>query len=353
MSEFISSPTVSWCWMQNLNDDSGSFVLLVSSILMLYGYLVSNKRRLWAILLVNSISGILGILIQSAFKSFNNDLTIVSSVISPCNKVVSDDAQRVLGILLGVNEFFWYLNEISTVLYAFLKIETVTSSTLPVTVSRIIRYALLFWATSYFPLRVYIGYLRATHHVVFDADIMYAHGYAYISWGVMELVILGMLVHAVLFVKSEGVNGKSMVAMVLSSSVFRLLLISLNQVAIAFVARYAIIRDQIQNYEPLSVVNLFIWLARGVYPAILLMDILSTQSLLFHSVPPEEGRQSDTERSKKSSWNTDYSSGISTGIRKSESIPESSQNKETIMSLKPVSISFESERYIKSKIPSD
>ncbi|KAJ1557729.1 hypothetical protein HK096_005670, partial [Nowakowskiella sp. JEL0078] len=255
---------------------------------MLYSYIISNKRRLWTILLVNSISGIAGILIQSAFLAFNNDLTTVSIDIATCNNVLTDSSQKVLGAFLGVNEIFWYLNETTTVLYAFVKLETITTTTLPLKVTQLLRVVIGIWLIAYMPLRGYIGYLRASHHAKWDNDIAVAHSFAFISWGLVEFVIFGMLMQAITYtyLYDSTKHVTSIIVRVLSSSVLRLFIISVNQIFIAIISRF-----QIEKFTSLSVFDLAIWLIRGIYPMILLMDVLSTQNLLFNS--SEKDRNGD------------------------------------------------------------
>ncbi|KAJ3122465.1 hypothetical protein HK098_002803 [Nowakowskiella sp. JEL0407] len=277
-SSAIQPVSFSECWLSALSGDRGAWTLLSASLLIVYGrlYLFIRSKILNFPVFhkKNAISGTCGIIIQTAFAAVNVAPDHIIPSTAGCNNLLTPSGQSAIGVMLGVNELFWFLNETSIVLYSFFKVETVTSVTMGKVPKLVLRCIMAVFVVGYLPLRIYIGYLRTSHHTTWDVDIGYAHGFAFTSWAFVELVIMGMLFQAAFYAKKETQSASQIIGTIFSSSILRLMIISLNQIAIAIVTR-------IPTNPSLGVFENCLWLIRGVYPMILMFDILSTRSLLF------------------------------------------------------------------------
>ncbi|KAJ3118758.1 hypothetical protein HK098_005840 [Nowakowskiella sp. JEL0407] len=288
-------PTFASCFTSALNFDLGSWSLLAASIIIVYGYILSNKKFLWQILLVNGISGTLGIIIQTSFLAVHWDPNSTHPNLLRCNDIAptGSTVRDVLNVFLGINEMFWYLNEITIVLYSFFKIETVTSVTIPRRYGLVLRAVMLVFVIAYLPLRIVIGIIRRRDDARWNDAIADAHAYAFSSWGFVELIIIGMLIQAAVYAKRESQNASNIITTIFSSSILRLLIISVNQIAIAIATRF-------KSTESLEDFKNCLWLIRGAYPMIMLFDILSTQTLLV-----ERSRNNSNRRSNFQTYDLD------------------------------------------------
>ncbi|KAJ3122466.1 hypothetical protein HK098_002804 [Nowakowskiella sp. JEL0407] len=268
-----SAKTFSQCWLAALGNDRGAWTLLSASVLMAYSYTLSNRKFLWNILLVNAISGIIGIIVQTSFTAVNVVDAKASVSNRGCNDIYPKDgsAQAALGYMLGTNEAFWYLNEVS------IKVETVTKVTLARPIGLALRALMGAFVIAYLPLRIFIGYLRTKNHTDWDDEIGRAHAFAFIAWGLAELIIAGMLMQAAIYAKDQA-SVLQIIRTIFSSSIFRLLVISINQICIVIVS--LIPKPAGKKYDAESVFEDVLWLIRGIYPMIMIVDILSTQTLL-------------------------------------------------------------------------
>ncbi|KAJ1546916.1 hypothetical protein HK096_004493 [Nowakowskiella sp. JEL0078] len=249
----------SQCWL-NANDGT-AWVMLSSSIMMLYGFLLSNRKLMWKILLFHSVSGIVAQLIQVTYLANSN-----------CKLGYS------LDILLGFNEVSWFINEATIVLYSFFKAETVTYVILPKTVNIILRVLLGIYLFACVAIRIYVGYIHARDKVLWNNLIGANLGISYLASAAIDVVVIAMLIVAASkYVRAEN-SRSSAINIIFRSSVLRLIVMNVVQITLAVVVL-------IPNPSPsLVTFRSVIWLIRGLFTMILLFDIQSTHSLLVQKL---------------------------------------------------------------------
>ncbi|KAJ3417606.1 hypothetical protein HDV05_000063 [Chytridiales sp. JEL 0842] len=251
-------PTFDICYMHAVSGGL-QFTTLLGCSLIFYVFSFSKREVLWQILLVHAISGFAGTLIESAY-----------SALGLCALSTSG-----LAWLLAVNEINWVLHEATTVYYSLIK-TTVIFTSRP-TLKKVLNYFMLTLFLLFAGLRANIGRLRYSFNTLQNEDIRHAHSYAFIVWGVADLIIVTLLVINVrdIVSKSYGSGGGRLVQTLLNSSIPRISIIFFNTLCIVVVG-------QIQNPNPtLKNFNSFLWLLKGGFPIILLLDILMTKSMLI------------------------------------------------------------------------
>ncbi|KAJ3327843.1 hypothetical protein HDU76_011027, partial [Blyttiomyces sp. JEL0837] len=208
--------------------------------------------------LVHAISGFMGELIEDAYiGTVNCELT-----------------NPIFAYLLLFNEINWTLHESSTVYYSFIKTRIVIINK---TVEKAMEITMIVLFVAFVALRANIARLRFTHNVLMDDDIRTAHSYAYIAWGFADLVVLVLLVWNVLDQMRNLSNaGGRMVKTLMHSSVPRIGVIFINTLCIVITSYIESGDTTLQNF------SVFLWLVKGTYPIILLLDILMTRFLLYN-----------------------------------------------------------------------
>ncbi|KAI8821724.1 uncharacterized protein EV422DRAFT_429647 [Fimicolochytrium jonesii] len=266
------------CWLDSI-DTGMNWVQLVGCTMVMYGYLISNRRGLWTIVLAHGAAGFLGTIMESAFIA--ND---------KC-----EGATRV-GLILGFNELNWITNEIATVYYSLCKIEVIITQD---TYRRYLRYFMGVLALIFTGFRMNIGILRVRDNVTGNPAISEAHSWAFIIWGIADLLIFFMLVGKTYMdihdaKQQQNIRGAGDLIMTLmKSSLLRLIIICANTLAIVVVG-------QIKNPTPtLAGFNQFLWMIKGTYPIILLFDILTTQAIIKTTVNSRvKSQNSASDKSK-------------------------------------------------------
>ncbi|KAJ3417605.1 hypothetical protein HDV05_000062 [Chytridiales sp. JEL 0842] len=259
--QFTPGPnnTFDVCYMQAVSGGM-QWATLVGCFLIFYCYWLSRGEVLWNVLLVHAISGFVGTLIEDAFIGAG-----LCAIQNPS-----------LAIMLAVNEVNWTLHEGTTVYYSFLKTAVIITS------QRAKRAAVLFLFLLFLVFagcRAYIGFLRFTQNMLTSPEIEAAHAYAYISWGIADLMILVLLCWNVwVHVKASGKGGSSkVITTLMMSSVPRIAVIFFNTLSVVITGAF---HNSSKGNRTLSNFTTLIWLIKGTYPFILLMDMIMTKSMI-------------------------------------------------------------------------
>ncbi|KAJ3225507.1 hypothetical protein HK099_006645 [Clydaea vesicula] len=116
---------------------------------------------------VHAITGLLGVLIESAFNA---------------KKITNPDEN--FSLLLGFNEINWIINESFIVAYSYMKLETAVFNE---SLKKALRITLGFIFVPFAKLRINIGVLRVQFNVTNNEQISFAHSLAFIPWGFAEV----------------------------------------------------------------------------------------------------------------------------------------------------------------------
>jgi len=262
----MSSATNSYdiAWLQPISGGMqwyelvGGFMIFYCASVLYRG---GTKDMVWKILLVNAASGIIGTLFETAF--------IAGRAIGNTN--------TNLAYLIAFNEINWILHESTVVLYSYWKtMIVVDGNRIGSRVKNIFNAIMILIFAVFAALRINIGRLRFGHNTLGDQDISDAHSYAFLAWGAADLIIIGLLVWNVIdYVKTSGANTTAIVKAILTSSIPRITIIFLNTIAIVVVG-------QIHSTDAhLGAFNQFLWLVKGTYPTIMLVDVLMTKEALI------------------------------------------------------------------------
>ncbi|KAJ3191893.1 hypothetical protein HK101_007307 [Irineochytrium annulatum] len=251
--------TFDQCWMQPISGGL-QWSTLVGTTLILYCYAFSKGELLWRVLFFHAISGFCGMLMETSFSAA---------------RVCGNDNPALAAIIL-VNEVNWIVHEATTVLYSFIKTAVILTSD---SVKRTFQILMLVLFVIFAVLRVNIGRLRFSHNALMDNDIEQAHSYAFVVWGLADLIIMVLLVWNVHehITRSANQRSSAVLTTLMSSSVPRIAVIFFNTLAIVIIGQLFSTNPVVLN------INSFVWLVKGAYPAILLLDILLTRSLLQDS----------------------------------------------------------------------
>ncbi|KAJ3135951.1 hypothetical protein HK101_004073, partial [Irineochytrium annulatum] len=226
--------------------------------------------------MLHAVSGFAGTLMETAFSA------------ARC----SGNYDGNFAYIILFNEINWIVHESSTVLYSYMKTcVIITSEGMRNMVSIGMGSLFLIFAG----LRANIGRLRFTQDTLGSESISAAHSYAFIVWGTADFIILCLLVYFVRdHVKNSSTGsgkGPSLMMTLFKSSVPRIGIIFFNTFAIVIVGQYY----NSTNLR-LGTFNSYLWLCKGAYPAILLLDVLMTKSLLIEAKTKSNQNQS-TNRS--------------------------------------------------------
>ncbi|KAJ3247870.1 hypothetical protein HDU78_002951 [Chytriomyces hyalinus] len=250
------------CWMNQMN--GLQWVELVGGALILYCYCLTTtseaKGYMWRTLLACGVSGICGILMETAFAAAND-----------CGNTDPN-----LAYIIAFNEINWIIHEVTVVLYSLFKsLSVITNHALKNSVYMIMAVLGVIFAA----LRINIGVNRFKFNMLGNHEISVAHSWAFISWGIADLVIIVLLVMSTLtYMKNDaGSNIGGAFKTILTSSIPRIFVIFINTICIVIVGQF-------MNPSPtLSNFNHFLWWVKGTYPLIMLIDILLTKDLLMKS----------------------------------------------------------------------
>ncbi len=142
---------------------------------------------------------------------------------------------------------------------------------------RVVKAFLFLTFLAFAACRINIGALRVYASQVKNADIALAHSYAYICWGLADLVILGLLIaNAYHLQKNSTGAAKQRITVILTSSIPRIGVIIANTLVIVVIGNIPE-----SNYSDATRnMNTLCWMMKGVYPLVLLIDMLMTKESL-------------------------------------------------------------------------
>ncbi|KAI8901438.1 hypothetical protein BC833DRAFT_577723 [Globomyces pollinis-pini] len=248
-----------------------AWVQTTGCIYIIYGFFISNQMPIWRILLAHGVSGLIGIFIENCFvasKLANPDLNIA--------------------FLLGINEIMWIIHEASTVYYSFVKLQI---AILDPKHKRVLRGILGILFLGFSGCRINIGRLRVMANLTMNTEIAAAHSYAFIFWGLADIVIFGLLAYNI-YAQISVVNHSTMhlVVTLLKSSVPRLLVLVVNTLLIVIIGQISDPNSNIKN------LNSLVWAIKGTYPIILLFDIHTTKDMLIHAASNISHRTGQTQQ---------------------------------------------------------
>ncbi|KAI8903171.1 hypothetical protein EDD86DRAFT_278861 [Gorgonomyces haynaldii] len=264
-------PSFATALLWNLNSGS-AWVEMVGALMLLYGFVLSNKKGLWKVLFVQGITSFLGVYMQNVFQA----------------QLQASNAKG-WGMLLAFNEINWILNSGAVIVYSLIKLQPVVQNQLYI---RIIQAVIGVLLLGYSVLRVYIGILRAQIDLADSPLILQAHSYAFIFWALADVVLLALLIYnTVILVKKRGLLEESQVLSktILSSSIPRFLVIILTTFLITIIGQLLVANPTSQALNDWATVG---WMLKGTYPLILLFDMLSTRELLIMNFEATISKQS-------------------------------------------------------------
>ncbi|KAI8619595.1 hypothetical protein BC830DRAFT_1103639 [Chytriomyces sp. MP71] len=264
--------TFELCWMTSINSGL-NWSQLTGCFFLLYCFVFADKKLLWNVLLAHALTGFAGILVETLFSALR------------CN----GNSDPKLAYLLALNEINWIIYEASTVLYSYIKTRTAIRSRMT------LKFFNGFMTAAFFifiALRANIGYLRFSSNTLMNASISRAHSYAFIVWGTSDLTIFGLMIYWT-WNQMQKENVFENVSLLTFNSIFTrvqeplgkiLVKSSLPRITILCVNTFSIV-ILAQIREPLSAIqssfNMFVWMVKGTYPAILMLDILLTKEMLI------------------------------------------------------------------------
>ncbi|KAI8618434.1 hypothetical protein BC830DRAFT_1108980, partial [Chytriomyces sp. MP71] len=150
---------------------------LIGCFFIFYCYLFAEKKPIWNVLLVVGITGFVGGLVETLFQALR----------------CAGNTDPNVAYLIAFNEINWIIYEASTVLFSYIKASTVIIN------ERVRTAANVFMAVAFVifaGLRINIGRLRFAHNRLKDAEIGQAHSYAFIIWGITDLLIFFIMMYA-------------------------------------------------------------------------------------------------------------------------------------------------------------
>ncbi|KAJ3096783.1 hypothetical protein HDU96_000646 [Phlyctochytrium bullatum] len=260
LANATTSKTFDQCWMDAV-DGGLQWSTLVGCFLIAYCFLFSKGELLWRVLMAHAISGFAGTLMETSF--------IAARTCGIQN--------TSLAYIILANELNWTIHEATTVFYSYIKTSVIFTSD---ALRRGFMYLMIALGVAFAVLRVNIGRLRFTENQLMSSHIANAHSYAFVVWGVADLVILFLLVWNVMdhIKRRVTAQSRSMIMTLLNSSIPRIAVIFFNTLAIVVVGQLPTpLSPTLANF------NNFLWLVKGSYPMILLLDILMTKTMLIRT----------------------------------------------------------------------
>ncbi|KAJ1547297.1 hypothetical protein HK405_006221 [Cladochytrium tenue] len=234
------------CWMNAIASSGAYWSRLVGCALVLYCYATSQRKSLWNVLAVHAVTGFLATLVESGWVAAGN-----------CGAFAPAQPSS-LHVALLVNELFWIPNELSVVMYSYIKTRIVLRDR---RVERGATWFLYILGVVYAIGRVNIGRMRMNKGLLFDADIASGYNYVYILWAVADLVLMVLLAMNVVSHVHE------------SQELGRVL--SLLNIVVASGRVSAQTQLTVSSYTMFAVATI------GAYPMLLLVDVLMTRFLLY------------------------------------------------------------------------
>jgi hypothetical protein len=241
-----------------------AWVQTVGCIWCIWGYFTNTRKILWTILFVHALSGLVGIFLENIFIA---------------KKACCSNENWAF--LLGFNEVNWVLHESTTVLFSLIKLETIFTSPLVKKVLRAIMIGLLVCFTVF---RGMIGFYRVRDNTTQNPAIAQSHSYAFIFWGLADLVIFTLLVqNTIHHMKNSTAALSGLISTLFKSSIPRIFILVVNTLLI-------VVLGQITNMTSgLSNLNQLAWAIKGTYPIILLIDLQTTKNMLLMQKSTSDG----------------------------------------------------------------
>lgn len=272
------------CWLQNVW--ALPWVQLVGCFYIFYQFALSDKRYAWKVLLAHALSGFCGSIIETCYAANTT-----------CNTGIN------VAWLLGINEINWIIHEASTVLYSFLKFIPAIRTNQG---KNILKGLMAVLFVIFAALRINIGVLRSSKNKLGDAEIDLAHAWAFIVWGFSDIVVLVLMIYhwSVETTNPDSISSRTISSLV-QSSLPRISIIIGNTILIVIagiIGSYgspAIISSTgFQNF------NLMLWMIKGTYPIILLMDLISTKTMLKAASASARNSQMSTNKAPSGKGST-------------------------------------------------
>lgn len=243
--------------VQSYTSSGLSWVQTVGCVLLIYGFLLSNKRRLWIILLVHGITGFFGTFFENLFSALHAH-------------------NYHMAWILGMNELFWFVNECTTVLYVYYKLEVVISSK---TTKRILLCTLAVIGLVFGCLRANIGVQRIKEDKIGSHNIRMAHSYAFLAWGAANLILANVIGYSVLILIRSAEKTKSIIFILLKSSMPILFTLVVNTLLIVIISQIHLPKSNAAAHT-----NAVLWAIKGAYPILLFFDISSSAAMLIQEI---------------------------------------------------------------------
>jgi hypothetical protein len=236
---------------------------IIGAILLIYCYTFSKGSDIWRVLLVMGISAFCGNVIEASYQSIRQ----------------TGYDNPLLSILLVFNEVFWFLMEAAGLLYSYLKLSVVIMND---RLKRICDYTMAILLVVFFSLRLNIGAQRYMANSLTGVQITIAHSYAYIAWGLGDLLVLGIFAANYRnFLK----RGNKLAISVLNSSAPRMLIILANTLIITYLGIHESLSIDQQQQQQHTAVNVITpvslpWLIKRAYNVIFLFDCIISRNMI-------------------------------------------------------------------------
>ncbi|KAI8892674.1 hypothetical protein BC833DRAFT_610992 [Globomyces pollinis-pini] len=259
--------------VQNYVLDGAAWTQTVGCVLVIYAYLISNKKTLFKVLLWQGVSGLIGGLLENIYLA----------------KRVCCSSEN-WSLLLLVNEANWIVYETSTVVYIMMKLQSVLSH---IGVKRILNSTLVILLLLYSIARFNIGRIRFMENNLHSSKIITAQSYAFIVWGFVYLTLFALLIKNAIAIAKQINDRRDGIKTILKSSLPRLTIIVLNTLLI-------VIFGQLITYlnppiQRITDTNSLLMAIKSSYPLIILFDIHSTNSLLLMKSTGQGSSQSRSD----------------------------------------------------------
>ncbi|KAJ3214906.1 hypothetical protein HDU67_001055, partial [Dinochytrium kinnereticum] len=295
----IPTPSFDQCWMAAIGGGL-QWSSLIGCFLIFYCFAFSKTEMLWRVLFAHALSGFLGTLMETAFIAAKRDCVPLAAP--------APTPPTSLAYILLLNEINWIVHESTTVWYSYIKTSVIFTSE---SLRKVFTILMIVLFIAFSTLRVNIGRLRFSENTLNNADIAAAHSYAFLVWGFADLIILFLLVWNVWdhVKRRANAESKGMIMTLMNSSIPRIAIIFFNTFAIVAIG-------QLKPPTPTIINNFnsFLWLVKGSYPMILLLDILMTKSLLISSRDKSSThKRNPSSRTGAGAWGNDSTEASSGG----------------------------------------
>ncbi|KAI8892203.1 hypothetical protein BC833DRAFT_612388 [Globomyces pollinis-pini] len=251
MIDTTSSFTATFIYLAT--QKGGYWLLTFASLSVMYCYGISDKSMLWKVMLINGLSGLTAITIQEIYQA----------------KRLCCSTEK-WAFLLFINEIFWIIHEITTVMYSLFKVEILLNQER----KRMVRYMMFGLSILYTITRFILGYVRFEEDTLVGTRINQIQSYSYLIWLLADLLLLILLSYSIyLHMNSTHQKTWEMIVTLSYSSIPRLLIIMLTTLMIVFLCQSPGSLD--------SDVLRLAWAIKSGFPFILLLDIHITKDLLI------------------------------------------------------------------------